>query len=250
MKKGWKTGEVNIKLSQEEFIIDYKSYQKIFNQHYELPLMSKIWRNILEKMSKFKKLKEIQTIRNRRWELDLTISWKYITKDVTKHKLLRWNNLDDINSSSEYVLDSFFETRSDEYHRYDFWKKRIWCKQISNIDMKKRLGFYKIPHDFIFANSCNYISLSEYDDNYINFLYEILNSFLLNWRFKITSTNNHINNYEIDELPIINIQKLQWNDLEKNILICKLYWLNNEEVYYILSDFFTIEEINKCLHLQ
>ena len=30
----------------------------------------------------------------------------------------------------------------------------------------------------------------------------ILNSTLLDWRFKITSTNNHVNNYEIDELPI------------------------------------------------
>lgn len=50
----------------------------------------------------------------------------------------------------------------------------------------------------------------------------ILNSSLLNWRFKITSTNNHINNYELDELPIINLDTVPsdiigMDDISRNI---------------------------------
>lgn len=245
------TKEVNIRLNEEEFSVDYASYKKMFGKHYELPLMPKIWWDILEKINKFSKLKDVKQIRNRRWELDLTLGGKHITIEKTKYRLLRGNNIDDVASSSEYVLDSFLSTKSDDYHKFDFWKNRLWCKQIANMDMKKRLKFYHIPHDVILANSCNYISLLEWNDDYLSFLYDILNSLLLNRRFKITSTNNHVNNYELDELPIIEHQKcIDWSELEKNLAICKIYWLNDKEIYYILSDFFTHEEINQCLKLK
>jgi adenine-specific DNA-methyltransferase len=68
---------------------------------------------------------------------------------------------------------------------------------------------------------------------------------LLNWRFKITSTNNHINNYELDELPLIDWEKLPDNILtktpvEQNIEICKIYGLNDFEINHILSHSFEL----------
>ena len=39
------------------------------------------------------------------------------------------------------------------------------------------------------------------------FLVGLLNSKLLNWLFKITSTNNHVNLYELESLPIPKITK-------------------------------------------
>jgi adenine-specific DNA-methyltransferase len=71
-------------------------------------------------------------------------------------------------------------------------------------------------------------------------LYYIFNSELLNWRFKITSSNNHINNYELGDLPIINLDlidldKFSNNELINDELICKLYGLTDTETEYLLG---------------
>jgi hypothetical protein len=53
------------------------------------------------------------------------------------------------------------------------------------------------------GNSLNYICWVGDDAEIWNsVLLGLLNSTLLDWRFKITSTNNHVNNYEIDDLPL------------------------------------------------
>jgi len=64
-----------------------------------------------------------------------------------------------------------------------------------------------------------------------------LNSELLNWRFKITSSNNHINNYELDELPVVDLESFSLSDFSKdaNETVCKLYGLTIEETNYILG---------------
>ncbi len=63
---------------------------------------------------------------------------------------------------------------------------------------------------------------------------------LLNWRFKITSSNNHINNYELDELPIIDLDSFELNEFsndenETNETVCKFYGLTKTETNYILN---------------
>lgn len=125
---------------------------------------------------------------------------------------------------------------------------RLICNQISNIDKVKRLNFVKSKPKDIIGNSCNYININEeYLSNsditiLLDKLKYVLNSYILNWRFKITSSNNHINNYELDELPLINLESIpnleNKSELEINICICKLFGLNLEETKYILSDFF------------
>ena len=69
-------------------------------------------------------------------------------------------------------------------------------------------------------------------------MFFILNSELLNWRFKITSSNNHINNYELDELPIIDLDNSALQNLSQenfDEVICQLYGLTEMETQYILS---------------
>ena len=66
----------------------------------------------------------------------------------------------------------------------------------------------------------------------------LLNSPLLNWRFKITSSNNHINNYELDELPIVNLDSIDSKKefasrVELNEYVCGLYGLNKKETEFI-----------------
>ena len=53
---------------------------------------------------------------------------------------------------------------------------------------------------FVFLDSCNISYCKNARD--AKFLVGLLNSKLLNWLFKITSTNNHVNLYELESLPI------------------------------------------------
>lgn len=92
----------------------------------------------------------------------------------------------------------------------------------------------------IIANSCNYITV---DEMFMPKLAALLNSALLNWRFKLTSTNNHVNNYELDELPLIDISDIgddvlasEGADRDRNI--CRLYGLDETE--YIISRYYDI----------
>ena len=88
------------------------------------------------------------------------------------------------------------------------------------MDSKQRLKFSIVGKKSLLANSLNYLIVNKnqfYISSYV--LLAILNSVLLDWKFRVTSSNNHINNYEIDDLPInININK---KDIDKLNLYVK-----------------------------
>src|SRR5690625_3955956 len=71
--------------------------------------------------------------------------------------------------------------------------------------MKKdrRVAFSLIEPNIVLGNSCNFITVR--DNKYGIDIYSLLglfNTSIINWYFKLTSSNNHINNYEIDTFPI------------------------------------------------
>ena len=80
--------------------------------------------------------------------------------------------------------------------------RRLACQQISNIDSKKRLKFAEIKPGFLLGNSLNFLAFNNENKDYFFGIYAICNSILLDWFFKVTSSNNHINNYQIDLFPI------------------------------------------------
>ena len=124
--------------------------------------------------------------------------------------------------------------KSTEYFLYDFEKKRLVCNQISNVDSKIRLRFLNSKPTDIIANSCNYLSFLD-NEVPVRFYLNQLNSPLLNWYFKTISSNNHINNYELDSLPILNhnetkkesITAIENGDLDH---LYKLFSLSDEEI--------------------
>lgn len=250
MTKSGKTENIAINYIDDNFKININNVEKIFNGNYEIPLIKKIEWDILIKLSKFKKIKEVNEIRNKRGELDLSLYKKYITKNKTELRLVRGNMLGNncINDkNNEYVDLNFLKVKSKEFLENDYNTKRLICPQISNMQTEKRLKFVLSNESDIIGNSCNYISSSIISLEKLNIL---LNSYLLNWRFKITSSNNHINNYEIDELPYLeNINEINFtNDiLKNNILICKYFNLNQKEIEVILSKYFKKELIMKEL---
>lgn len=167
---------------------------------------------ILSKLRKFPVVKDLDFIVNLRGELDLTANKKYITDDNTGYPLIRGRNIDFYNlidnNENEYITNNFVElTNKKKYIE----NERIACQQIANMKKNRRVTFALIPSNYILGNSCNFISIEK--NKYEIDIYTILglfNSNIINWLFKLTSSNNHINNYEIDSFPVpVNAKELK-----------------------------------------
>lgn len=254
ISKASETKKIKIKINENEFDVSFDLLKTTFPETLEVPQMDEIGWGILKKLSKFKKIKEFKNLRNRRGEFDLLQFKSLISTENTNFHLIRGNmiNCEKINYSKngEFVkIDEFVKAKSDEFIKNDFRKIRLICQQISNIDIAKRLNFVFSKETDILGNSCNYISATDEID--LQKLQILLNSYLLNWRFKITSTNNHVNNYEIDELPLLDFTNFSiltnGNVLKSNVEIAKMYSLNNNEIEYILGNYFEIAEIRSLL---
>lgn len=239
LQKSGKTDIIGIEISGNTFEIDFETIKNVFPSNFEIPLIDKTGWSILAKISRHKKVKEIPFIRNRRGELDLTLYKPFITTKNTGWRLVRGNMISEngvIDKNGEFVeIEGFLNKKSDDFKTNDYNKERLICQQISNVDMQKRLKFVFCEKTDILGNSCNYIVSTRKDED-LKKLFFLLNSDLLNWRFKITSSNNHINNYELDELPIVNLDSFELDDFSNNETICKLYGLTKMETNYILGN--------------
>lgn len=247
LEKAGRSEKIDIEIEAEKFAIPFSVISSIFVKNLEVPFIDEIGWKILEILSKHKRLKEIYHLRNRRGELDLTLYKDCILDNTSRSKsfrLVRGNMIKEsgiIDKNDEFVdIDKFLNRKSDDYKNNDFNVERLICQQISNIDSSKRLNFVLSDKNDIIANSCNYITTLRGSEDQKKLLY-ILNSQLLNWRFKVTSSNNHINNYELDELPLLNLDDINVamfsdNQYDNDIQICRLYGLNTEETSYILKN--------------
>ena len=213
---------------------------------------------IIKKMAKAPKLHSFTSIHNARGELDLTLDREFITMHKTPLPLLRGNNVDEFSYEfgNCFVSADFIKNRATAKRGHIF-RERIVCQQVSNIHLEKRLKFAKIPSGIVLGNSCNFLALNKSLFNNgisLSYLLGILNSSLLNWRFKITNSNNHISNYELAELPIIaptlqekqqveNLVQLIEEGKHANMLhmldavVFKLYNLSEEEEDYVMSKY-------------
>lgn len=159
----------------------------------------------LSQLRKFPIVKDLSFIDNMRGELDLTANKNSIVSYKTKFPLLRGRNINYYNvdltaTEDEYILDSFVNgSKKNQY----IYSDRIACQQVVNMGKSRRVTFAYIPANHVLGNSCNFISVKE--NEYGIDLYAILglfNTSIINWFFKLTSSNNHVNNYEIDCFPV------------------------------------------------
>lgn len=158
----------------------------------------------LQKLKAFPTIKELPFITNMRGELDLTANKRSIVSNDTGHPLLRGRNIGFYQlsgvPSGEYVEQSFVAASS---KRCYVERERLICQQIANMSKERRLTYAIAPIGAVLGNSCNFISIQDNSHGVdLYFLLGLLNSSIMNWYFKLQSSNNHINNYEIDTFPI------------------------------------------------
>lgn len=159
---------------------------------------------IRQKMMLHPTIGELDYIMNLRGELDITLNKKAIVEFETSYRFYRGRNIGFYNfvntAPVEYATEDFVNSTA---KRKYILAPRLICQQVVNMSKKKRISFVIAPSNCVLGNSCNFLSvLPNNDDVDIYFLLGILNSSLIEWFFKLTSSNNHINNYEIDNFPI------------------------------------------------
>jgi len=163
---------------------------------------SEYWK--LQKLKAFPTIKQLPFIVNMRGELDLTANKNSIGTINTGYPLLRGRNIGYyqlIGVPSGQFASSKFVSGSTK--RSFVEEERLICQQIANMSKKRRLTFAIAPKKSVLGNSCNFIAVKENQHSIdLYFLLGLLNSSVMNWYFKLQSSNNHINNYEIDTFPI------------------------------------------------
>jgi hypothetical protein len=80
-------------------------------------------------------------------------------------------------------------------------RERLVMQGISNMGTKFRLQVGKIPAGVVVGHSANVLEVIN-DEIDVNSTLAILNSKLMNWYYKKISTNNNVNIYEMNDLPI------------------------------------------------
>lgn len=170
-------------------------------------------------------------------ELNVSVHKKYFTQQPDQPIILKgaaiqryFHTLNMSQGVVEYVDEEAYlskcgNTPKSQHHKLD----RIGMQGMTGANDKIRLVSTLIPKGFYMAHSCNYI-LS--DDSYnIHAILSLLNSKCLNWFFRRFSTNSNVNSYEVENLPIPNMEgKIETilSELSKKILDTKTFDSNND----------------------
>ncbi|MHA1937495.1 MAG: Eco57I restriction-modification methylase domain-containing protein [Candidatus Thorarchaeota archaeon] len=173
-----------------------------------VPRLEKEGWQVLTKLHKNPILDSMEWLSNKRGEFDLTLHKRFISTKGAR--MLRGSHIGRYTLRAgrrrpvEYVDTASFHASIGSSSRIeDSRKPRIACQQISNRNQRWRLKFAPVNPGVVLANSCNYIVLTEGSHpKLLDYLLGVLNSELLNWRFDITSTNNHVSNRELSGLPL------------------------------------------------
>lgn len=193
--------------TSREVELDIKGDQIKRNINSSIIALSGEEMDVFHRMNSCKKIGEISYINNFRGELDLTINKKSITENGD-YQLIRGRNLGifnlkNTNQDGEFVSEEFVQNSNKNSF---IFQERIACPQISNMNARKRLYFSYVPSKMVLGNSCNFIQVKSNEEGIdLYFLLGLLNSDLYDWYFRVFSSNNHINNYEINNFPIPDI---------------------------------------------
>jgi hypothetical protein len=96
--------------------------------------------------------------------------------------------------------DKYLAEHGDSKQAFHHQKSRVIYQRYAAIDNYRRLIATILPPNYFCSHTTGY--LSDVKDYSLEFLSTLLNSTLLDWRFNLTSTNNNINGYEIEALPL------------------------------------------------
>jgi DNA-cytosine methyltransferase len=168
---------------------------------------------------------QLHDLKNLRGEVDQSLFRNLITSDHTTLPLIRGDYIEryvvqpnnDPSRLGYIKADEFFQAFQGSPKLKDLRGYRLAGRQCSYAQKQRRLSFALVAPNTAIGNSCNYLCfktdvLNERPSEKMWALLGLLNSAVLEWFFRMYNSNNHVANYEIDNLPVClqeeNISKL------------------------------------------
>jgi adenine-specific DNA-methyltransferase len=206
---------------QGHILISAQQIEKTVGPTLAIPQVNDIGWRLMSKLHRHPSISSLNWLTVRRGELDLTLNRDCITSSRTSFRLIRGSNIsrysliETSRSGSEFVdIKKLQYNLGASTRAGHISQPRIACQQVSNRTQRWRLKFTSIPHDVVLANSCNYL-IDEENPNESSqpVLLGILNSELINWRFSLTNTNNHVSTRELMQLPLAGLESSVYGEL-------------------------------------
>jgi Alw26I/Eco31I/Esp3I family type II restriction m6 adenine DNA methyltransferase len=185
-------------------------------------------------------------------EVNLTSDSMYLSENPSNVIVLRGAHIgryefqaDPKQGKPQYLkISEFLKNRTEDTKAYDYRFPRIGYQRGSAIDNWRRIIATVLEEGVFCSDTINYIKATQEINLYT--ILAFLNSYLWEWRFRLTSTNNHVNSYEIDSLPLsyvkyeikTNKQNQKLNDLIKAYEEF-LNKINSENIMYLTD---------QCIH--
>ena len=144
-----------------------------------------------------------------RGEVSLTFNKDSMTKNPTDAILLKGVQVgryvlnEHLSQGEVHWLDEAkFRSEVGNSQRLELVKsQRIVLQRITGVDDSRRVFGIIIPAGIFLAESTNSVSIRQ-PDYELSYIMAFLNSKLIDWRFRVTSTNNNVSSYELEGLPI------------------------------------------------
>jgi Alw26I/Eco31I/Esp3I family type II restriction m6 adenine DNA methyltransferase len=199
--------------TSDPYPIEFAAIEKFDPQRLRIPKVNHSMHTIYETLQAFPKLGGLQGIASARGELDQSLGSACIVDESTTVRLIRGDHIErftlrkaDSSERSGYVdptkMTLEITGRKADASRHS----RIVGRQVSYMNKPRRLSWAIVPSGVVVGNSCNYIIIdraeSTEDHRLQAALLGVLNSVVLEWYFRVFNSNNHVANYEIDELPV------------------------------------------------
>ena len=141
-----------------------------------------------------------------RGEINQTIYRRFITENTRMARLLKGVEVGRYRGRAKLSQGrrEWFDERSflQEVHpKPVVHKRRIAIQRITGVDERLRVVATIIEPPAYFADSTNSIAFRAASHYRLEYLLGLLNSWLFQWRFKLTSTNNNVGTNELECLP-------------------------------------------------
>lgn len=175
-----------------------------------IPALERVGWGVLDKLRALPRIGEIPAVVNLRGELELTMHKRFIRSSGKFAPLVRGDSVerfrlrssDEVRKPSLVDIDAFLTSLGSSEKKAHHRVARLAGRQCAYLEKKRRLSFATVPKGSVLGNSCNYVMISQRDSLKLPTLLGLLNSTLFEWRLRLTGATNHVNNYEIANLPL------------------------------------------------
>jgi hypothetical protein len=176
---------------------------------------------------RLRRLAEVPGFKVTRGEINQTIYRDYITDDMNQTRLLKGVEI------GRYVQKTKLSQGFREWFNEKKFlanngakpvcnQRRIATQRITGVDERLRVVATVIDPKCYFADSTNSIVQSADGAMALEYLLAILNSKIVQWRFRLTSTNNNVGTNELDSLPVPIIDPANKSDIDAHDCLVSL----------------------------